>query len=87
MAMILGGLGSLVAHEIGKVAVDHLPFVQQVAKSAVVDIAKKSFDLVLSQNPNLASFLGNFGITSFNKGSHHSTLTKRGRHRRITYMK
>lgn len=85
MAMVLGGIGSIALQEIGKLAMEHSPLVQQVAKSAVVDIAKKSFDYVLKENPNFASFLGHFGITAFNKGDTHSTMMKRGRHRRITY--
>jgi hypothetical protein len=86
MAMLLAsGIGSILAQEVGKLALDHAPLMKQVATNAVVDVAKKSFDYVLSENPNFASFLGHFGITKFNSGNTHSTFTKRGKHRRITY--
>jgi len=85
MAMVLSGIGSIVARELGQLALDNSPMLQQVAQSAVVNIAKKSFDYTLDTNPNFASFLGHFGITKFNSGNTHSTFTKRGRHRRITY--
>ena len=44
MAMIIG---SLVAREIGQLAVAQAPMIQEFATNAVVDIAKKSFDKVL----------------------------------------
>ena len=86
MAMILGGIGSIIVRELGQLALDNSPMIQQVAKSTAVDIAKKSFDYTLDTNPNFASFLGHFGITKFNSGHTHSTFTKRGRHRKITRM-
>jgi hypothetical protein len=85
MAMIMSGIGSILVSELGKLAMEHSPLVKQVATNAVVDVAKKSFDYTLDTNPNFASFLGHFGITKFNSGYTHSTFTKRGRHRRITY--
>jgi hypothetical protein len=51
----------------------------------MVDIAKKSFDYTLDTNPTLASFLGHFGISSFNSGYTRSSVMKRGKHRKITY--
>lgn len=85
MAMLLAGFGSILANEIGKVALDNSPLIKQVATSAVVNVAKKTFDMTLDANPNFASFLGHFGITKFNSGATHSTFTKRGRHRKLTY--
>jgi hypothetical protein len=82
MAMVLGGVGSLIVSEIGKLAMEHSPIIQQVAKSAVVDIAKKSFDKVLDLNPNFSNFLGAFGIHRF---SPKKTISSRGKQRRITY--
>ena len=84
MAMLLSGFGSILASEIGKLAVEHSPLIKQVATSAVVDVAKKTFDMTLDANPNFASFLNHFGITKFNSAATHSTFTKRARHRRIT---
>lgn len=85
MAMVLAGVGSIVAHELGKLALDSAPILRQVATDTAVGIAKKSFDLILDKNPNIATFLGHFGFTAFNKGNIQSTLTKRHRHRKITY--
>lgn len=87
MAMLLSGFGSILAHEVGKIAMEHSPLLKQVATSAVVDVAKKSFDMVLDQNPNLSSFLGHFGIHAFHNRSptNHKTFTHRGRQRRIGY--
>jgi hypothetical protein len=85
MAVLLAGFGSIVAHELGKLAVEHSPLVKQIGTNVVLDIAKKSFDYTLDTNPNFASFLGHFGITKFNSGNTHSTFTKRARHRKITY--
>jgi hypothetical protein len=79
MAMIIG---SLVAREIGQLAVAQAPMIQEFATNAVVDIAKKSFDKVLDLNPNFSNFLGAFGIHRF---SPKKTLSSRGKHRRITY--
>ena len=75
-------IGSLIAREIGQLAVAHAPMIQEVATNAVVDIAKKSFDKVLDLNPNFSNFLGAFGIHRFNPKK---TLSSRGKQRRITY--
>lgn len=75
-------IGSLIAREIGQLAIAHAPMIQEVATNAVVDIAKKSFDKVLDLNPNFSNFLSVFGIGRFNKKS---TISSRGKHRRITY--
>jgi hypothetical protein len=87
MAMVLGGLGSLLLREIGQFAAEHSPMIQQAAKSAVVEAGKKAFNLVLDQNPNFSSFLGHLGIHPFHTRSqdHHKTISHRGngRHRRI----
>jgi hypothetical protein len=56
--------------------------IQQVATDAVVNVAKKTFDYTLDTNPSLERFLGSIGIHRF---FHHSTFTKRGRHRKISY--
>lgn len=85
MAMVLGGIGSLVVQELGKLALDNVPILKQVAKDTAINVAKKSFDYVLHENPNFASFLGHFGIHAFNRGNTQKTFTHRGRHRRITY--
>lgn len=86
MAMVLAGVGSIVANELGKLALNNAPILRQVATDTAVGIAKKSFDLVLDKNPNFADFLGQFGIHKFNQSQHnHRTFTNRGRPRRITY--
>jgi hypothetical protein len=85
MAMVLAGVGSIVAHELGKLALDNAPILKQVASDTAVGIAKKSFDLVLDQNPNFANFLGHFGIHKFNSSANHKTFTHRGRRRHITF--
>jgi len=79
MAMIVG---SLIAREIGQLALTHSPMIKEFATNAVVDIAKKSFDKVLDLNPNFSNFLGAFGIHRFNPKK---TLSSRGKHRRISY--
>jgi hypothetical protein len=84
MAMMLAGVGSLIGHELARLAVDNAPVLKQVAKNTAVDIAKKSFNLVLDNNPNFSNFLGHFGIHKFGQAQH-STFTNRGRHRRITH--
>jgi hypothetical protein len=83
MAMVLAGFGSILGHELGKLAVEHSPLIKQVAQSTAVEVAKKSFDLVLDRNPNFASFLGHFGIGKFHQ-ENHKTFTNRGRHKRIS---
>lgn len=87
MAMVLAGVGSIVAHELGKLALDNAPILKQVATDTAVNVAKKSFDYVLNENPNFASFLGHFGIHAFHNrnSANHKTFTSRGRHRRISY--
>jgi len=83
MAMLLAsGFGSLLTHEIGKLALEYSPIVKQIATSTVVDIAKKSFDMTLDQHPHFANFLGAFGIHRFNPKK---TLSSRGNHKRISY--
>ena len=86
MALMLSGFGSILAHELGKVALDNAPLLKQVATDTAVNVARKAFDYTLDNAPNFASFLGHFGITKFNSGYTHSTFTKRGRHRKITYL-
>lgn len=87
MAMVLSGIGSLVAHELGKLALDNAPILKQVARDTAVNVAKKSFDYVLNENPNFANFLGHFGIHAFHNrnSANHRTFTSRGRPRKITY--
>jgi hypothetical protein len=85
MAMIAAGIGSIVANELGKLALDNIPLMKQVATDTAIKVAKKSFDYTLDTNPNLASFLGHFGIMKFNSGYTQSTFTKRARPRKITY--
>jgi hypothetical protein len=80
MAMVIGGIGSILASEIGKLVVEHSPLIKQVAQSAVVDVAKKSFDHILDLNPNFSNFLGAFGIHRF---SPKKTISSRGRHKRM----
>jgi hypothetical protein len=85
MALVLGGVGSVVLQEIGKLALEHTPMLQQFAKTAVVDIAKKTFNKVLEDNPNFSNFLGHMGISSFHFGHTKTNVLKRGRHRTISY--
>jgi hypothetical protein len=80
MAMFLAGLGSVIAQEIGKVAVEHMPLVKQVATDTATTIAKQAFDTFLDHNPKFASVLGIFGVRHFNE---RKTMSHRGRHRRI----
>ena len=83
MAMMLAsGFGSLLTHELGKIALEYSPLVKQVATSTVVDIAKKSFDMTLDQHPHFANFLGAFGIHRFNPKK---TLSSRGRPKKFMY--
>lgn len=85
MAMALAGFGSIVGHELAKLAVEHSPLLKQVAADTAVNVAKKSFDLILDKNPNFASFLGHFGIHGFHQGrQNQKTFTHRGRQRKIT---
>jgi hypothetical protein len=80
MAVFLAGLGSIIAQEIGKVAIENSPLIKQVATSAVVNVAKQSFNNLLDMNPNFSHFLGHFGITRYGEKK---TFTNRGRHRRM----
>jgi len=84
MAMVLAGFGSIVGHELAKLAVEHSPLLKQVAADTAVNVAKKSFDLILDKNPNFSNFLGHFGIHKFNTDQH-KTFTSRGRQRRIAH--
>lgn len=83
--MIASGIGSIVANELGKLALDNAPLIKQVARDTTLNVVKKSFDYTLDTNPNLASFLGHFGIMKFNSGYTQSTFTKRARPRKISY--
>lgn len=83
--LLASGVGSLIAQEVGKLAMEHTPIVKQVATDTAVNIAKKSFDLFLDHNPNFSNFLGHFNIGKFNPSVNHKTFTNRGRKRRITY--
>lgn len=81
--LLLTGIGSIVASEIGKVAQDNMPLIKQVGTNAVINVAKKSFDAFLDHNPNFANFLGHFGVRHF---SERRTMTHRGRPRKIAMM-
>lgn len=83
-AVIASGLGSILIQEVGKMVADHSPFIRQVATSTAVEVGKKTANLILDNNPNFASFLSQFGIHRFG-GMNHSTLQKRGKHRRLAY--
>jgi hypothetical protein len=84
MAMfIASGIGSIVANEIGKMALDNMPLVKQVAQNTLVNVVKKTVDFTLDNNPNFASYLGLFDFHGFNRNKSHSTLEKRARHRKI----
>ena len=85
MALVLAGFGSIVGHELAKLAVEHSPLLKQVASDTAVNVAKKSFDLILDKNPNFSNFLGHFGIHKFNQSENYKTFTNRGRHRRIAH--
>ena len=83
--MIASGIGSIVANELGKLALDNAPLIRQVAKDTAVNVIKKTVDYTLDANPNFASFLGHFGFTGFNTGYARNTIMKKSRHRKITY--
>jgi hypothetical protein len=83
--MIASGIGSIVANELGKIALDNMPLIKQVASDTAIKVAKKTVDYTLAENPNLATFLGHFGFTGFNTGYSRTTLMKRGKHRKISY--
>jgi hypothetical protein len=83
MALLLAsGIGSILAQEVGKLAVEHLPLVKQVATDTAISVAKKAFDHTLDLHPRFANFLSVFGIGHFNKKS---TISSRGKHRRISH--
>jgi len=65
MALILGGLGSFVMSEIGKVAMDNAPAIGAIAKDAAIIVAKNTFDAFLDYNPNFSNFLSTFGVHRF----------------------
>jgi hypothetical protein len=76
MALVLGGLGSILLNEIGKVAMDNAPMIGNIAKDAVIEVAKNTFDTFLDYNPNFGNFLGQFGVRRFRPKR---TFTNRGR--------
>ena len=82
--MIASGFGSIVAQELGKLAVENSPIIKQIATGTAVEIGKKTVNLILSNNPRFESFLSQFGIHKFG-GMNHNTLQKRARHRKISY--
>ena len=83
MAMVItSGFGSIVSRELAQLALDHSPMLQQAAKSAAVEVGKKTFDLVLDKNPRFASFLSQFGITKFHQ-QNHKTFSNRGRKKHL----
>lgn len=84
MAMIASGVGSILIQEFGKLAVENVPFIKQVATSTALEIGKKTANLILDANPNFASFLSQFGIHKFGYRNH-STFQNRGKQRRISY--
>jgi hypothetical protein len=65
MALVLGGLGSILMNELGKVAMDNAPLIGGLAKNAVIEVAKNTFDTFLDFNPNFGNFLGQFGVRRF----------------------
>jgi hypothetical protein len=81
--MVASGFGSILANEIGKLALNNAPLIKQIATDTAVNVVKKTVDYTLDTNPNLASFLSHFGIHSFNTGYTRNTLMKKARHRRI----
>jgi hypothetical protein len=80
--MIASGFGSILANEIGKLALNNAPLIKQVATDTAVNVIKKTVDYTLDTNPNIASFLGHFGI-HFNTGYTRNSLMKRAKHRKI----
>ena len=82
--MIASGFGSIVAQELGKLAVEHSPIIKQIATGTAVEIGKKTANLILDNNPRFESFLSQFGFHRYGN-AHHSSLQKRGKHRRISY--
>lgn len=84
MAMILGGFGSILLNEIGKIAMDSAPVLGGIAKGAIVDVAKNTADSFLDANPKFSDFVhSTFGFNRFNP---RKTMTHRGeRQRRIAH--
>ena len=82
MAMIASGIGSILIQEFGKLAIEHSPLIRQVATSTAIEVGKKTANLILDNNPRFESLLSQFGI--YNRGQNHSTLQKRGKHKRIS---
>ena len=78
MALLLGGFGSILLNEIGKVAMNVAPDLVGIAKNAAVEVAKNTFDNVLDANPKFANFLGHFGVGRF-KPKYTFTSRERGR--------
>ena len=84
--MILAGVGSIVGHELAKLALDNAPILRQAVGNTAVSIAKNTFDMVLNNNPHFSDFLDSFGIHKFNQSQHtHRTFTNRGKRRHITH--
>ena len=81
--MVASGFGSILANEIGKLALNNAPLIKQVATDTALNVVKKTVDYTLDTNPNLASFLGHFGFAGFNTGYTRNTLMKKARHRKI----
>lgn len=81
--LLASGIGSILAQEVGKLAIEHSPLIKQVATDTAIGVAKKAFDYTLDLHPNFANFLGAFGIHRF---SPKKTISSRGTaKRRITY--
>ena len=86
-AVIATGFGSIVANELGKLALDNMPLIKQVARDTTVNVIKKTVDYTLDKNPNFASFLGHFGFHGFNTMRPRSTFVKRATRREIDYKR
>ena len=82
MAMMLGGLGSILLNEIGKIAMDTAPVFGGIAKGALVDVAKNTADSFLDEHPKFSDFVhSTFGFNRFNP---RKTMMHRGyKQRRI----
>jgi hypothetical protein len=83
-AIIASGFGSILANELGKLAINNAPVLRDIARDTAVKVAKRVVDDVLDNNPNLASFMGHFGFQGFGSERHSkSTLYKRAKRRTI----
>lgn len=82
--MIASGLGSILMQEVGKMVAEHSPLIRQIATGTAVEIGKKTANLILDNNPRFESFLSQFGFHRYGN-AHHSSLQKRGKHRKISY--